>query len=196
MSGDVLMALREEHKLSLSEMLVLSTIDHASLLGMPGSTLNILLVLESAPFVTGVDLGCPEILDPDAIHAACERLSSVGYITLDETEGAGATERPQVEGTQDGTAAPKWDRFVECDSALAFATDVWMKLNDVQHEAMLTLMLCQATSRWEGWQQDGKPELGDIVRDKLAESLVLFERGLGIADAMKNVWLKAQQAES
>lgn len=73
--------------LSLSEVLVLLTIREMNDRKMVASDAAILSTLDMTSLVTGVELKCPEVLNPEAINNACMRLDALGYVTEKGQEG-------------------------------------------------------------------------------------------------------------
>ena len=172
--------------ISQGELLVLLTVREINDRNLMASDATILAILDLAPVVTGIDLGCPEILTPDAIERACRRLETLGYMSDKDISRA----RESDDTPADEAPAPHSLTAEEVDSfgqAIRFSAEVTAELSREQYEAVFTLVLCRTVGRWEGWF-DEETDLIEMVRDKLPESLVEAERGLLIAETMKEIW--------
>ena len=172
--------------ISQGELLVLLTVREINDRNLLASDATILAILDLAPVVTGIDLGCPEILTPDAIESACRRLETLGYMKDKDTSRAGGGEDAlNAEATTPHSlTAEEVDTFGQ---AIRFSAEVMAKLSREQYEAVFTLVLCRTVGRWEGWS-DEETDLIEMVREELPESLAEAERGMLIAETMKEIW--------
>ena len=172
--------------ISLGELLVLLTMREMNDRKILASDATILSILDLASVVTGIEFGCPEILTPDAIESACRRLETLGYMSDKDISKA----RESEDTLADEALAPHSLTAEEVDTfgqAIRFSAEVTAKFSREQYEAVLTLALCRTVGGWEGWF-DEETDLIEMVRDKLPESLVEAERGLLIAETMKEIW--------
>ena len=172
--------------ISLGELLVLLTLKEINDREILGSDATILAILELAPVVTGIEFGCPEILTPDAIESACRRLETLGYMTDSNPD------RVRQDGDAPPADAPEphtltAEEVETFGQAIRFSAEVSENLSREQYETVFTLVLCRTVGRWEGWF-DEKTDIVEMVRDKLPESLVEAQRGLLIAETMREIW--------
>lgn len=171
--------------MSLSDVLVLLAIREVNDRKMVASDAAILSILDMTPLVTGVDLKCPEVLNPEAINDACRHLEALGYIADEDEKDA------SEKGEQDASSVTPHSLTAEdyelCEEAIRFSVEVMEHLAPEQYEALFTLVLCQTVGRWEGWYEDGDDLLA-MVREKLPESIADAERGNLIAETMREIW--------
>ena len=171
--------------MSLSDVLVLLTIKELNDRKMVASDAAILSILDMTSLVTGVDLKCPEVLNPEAINEACKRLEALGYIADEDKKD---TSEEGARGASDVTPySLTAEEYEICDEAIRFSVEVMENLAPQQYEALFTLVLCRTVGRWEGWYEDGDDLLA-MVGEKLPESLADAERGNLIAETMREIW--------
>ncbi len=181
----------EQPKLVLAEMLVLAAIYEINDRQMPASDLNILTILELTEILTGVDLKCPEILDPDAIVRACQHLETIGYLSNEDKTALPAGDGdPAAAWTADALTPQEYELRRR---AIEFGAEVTEKLSRDQYGAVFTLVLCRTVGRMEGWLDD-EGDLMDMVAENLPKSLEEAARGQLIAETMKEIWERQQPA--
>ncbi|MDE2688544.1 MAG: hypothetical protein OXI16_13755 [Chloroflexota bacterium] len=171
--------------ISQGEMLVLLTVREINDRNLVANDATILAILDLAPVVTGVDLGCPEILTPDAIESACRRLETLGYMSDKNISRSRQDDIPETEAMEPHSLTE--EEIETFERALRFSAEVTAGLSREQYQAVFTLVLCRAVGRWEGWF-DEEIDLIAMVRDKMPESLDEAQRGLLIAETMKEIW--------
>ena len=183
--------------ISLGELLVLLTVREVNDRNILASDATILSIMGITPVVTGIDLKCPEILTPDAIESACRRLETLGYMTDKDTSGPRQEDdAPQGAPPEQGAPEPHTLSAEEVETfgqAIKFSVEVMENLSREQYEALFTLVLCRTVGRWEGWYEEGMDVIA-MVREKLPESLADAQRGMLIAETMKEIWDRQRTA--
>ena len=177
--------------ISLGELLVLLTVREVNDRNILASDATILSIMDITPVVTGIDFGCPEILTPDAIESACRRLETLGYMTNKNTSGARGDDAPPQGAPEPHTLSA--DEVETFGQAIKFSVEVMENLSREQYEALFTLVLCRAVGRWEGWY-DEETDVIAMVREKLPESLADAQRGMLIAETMREIWDRQRSA--
>lgn len=173
---------------SLFDLLVLLTIREVNDNDLVASDVTILSILEVTSLVTGIDLNCPDFLNPDAINEACERLEAIGYISDKERKERkdASQDAPQIPSNGDAHTLTA-EEYELRESAIRFGVDVMKRLSRKQYEALFELLLCRTVGRWEGWYED-ESEVLAMVREKLPSSLAKAEHGQRIAETMREIW--------
>ncbi len=162
------------------DFLVLVSLDRVRKRNMENTIMTVITMLELVPHLTGISFDLNKILDPDAITDARKRLVTRGYLS----EGGAQTDkdpRKMLDG-----CIPE-GRSGSCRKAIEFSAHFMTMLTGKQHEAILTLVLCQSVAEWEGWIAEGQ-NLRDVIKVKMPDEIPRLERALSLTAKMKEIW--------